>query len=65
MKPRPLSELIRSVDTKAGRKRLADNLEQRPYPHYEPVPNHAGFLVRIDESGKRTIGKFVNRKFQA
>lgn len=61
---KPLSGLVSSVDTNVGRKRVADYLEQRPYPHYEPAPGYPGFLVRIDESGEQTIGKFVNRKFQ-
>jgi hypothetical protein len=34
-----------------------------PFPHYEPAPGSAGLLVRIEANGKRTTGKFVNRKF--
>jgi hypothetical protein len=35
-----------------------------PYPHYEPAPDSPGLLVRIEANGKRTTGRFVNRKFQ-
>ncbi len=60
---RPLSEALASVDTFAGRKRVAGLLANRPYPHFEQHSDHSGFLVRTDESGKRTIGRFVNRVF--
>ncbi len=61
---KPLSACLKSTDTTAGRERLAAYLNSRPYPHYQPVPGPAGLLVRIDASGQRTTGKFVNRKFQ-
>lgn len=32
--------------------------------HYEPTSEVPGTLVRIDADGKRTIGRFVNRKFE-
>jgi hypothetical protein len=60
---RPLSECLAEPGTAAGEKRVADYLKSRPYPHYEAAPGAAGLLVRIDEKGKRTIGKFVNRRF--
>jgi hypothetical protein len=62
---RPLSECLETVDSPAGRTRLAGVLDARPFPHYEPHPDRAGILVRIDASGKRTAGRFVNRQFQA
>jgi hypothetical protein len=62
---RPLSECLTTVDTPRGRKRLEKYLDTLPYPHYEPAANKPGFLVRIDENGKRTVGRFINRKFQA
>jgi hypothetical protein len=61
---RPLSECLDSVDAPAGRNRLAKYLDTVPFPHYEPAPNKPGFLVRVDKSGKRTVGRFVNRQFQ-
>jgi hypothetical protein len=62
---RPLSECLTSVDSSKGRRRLETYLNTLPYPHYEPAPNTRGVLVRIDEGGKRTVGRFVNRQFQA
>jgi hypothetical protein len=61
---RPLSECLETVDTPVGRNRLNKYLDTLPFPHYEPAPKKPGFLVRIDEGGKRTLGRFVNRKFQ-
>ena len=62
---RPLSECLETVDTPKGRHRLGKYLDSLPFPHYEPAPGPPGFLVRIEEGGQRTIGRFVNRKFQA
>ena len=64
-KAMPLSACLESIDSAVGRKRLADHLKSLPFPHFEPVSNSAGLLVRIDANGKRTTGRFVNRKFQA
>lgn len=60
---KPLSECLRSVDSEEGQKRLADHLKKLPFPHYEPSKK-AGLLVRIEADGRRTVGRFVNRKFQ-
>lgn len=59
----PLSECIASVDTAEGRSRVSDRLATIPYPHYEPAPGRPGHLVRIDEDGTRTVGRFVQRRF--
>jgi hypothetical protein len=61
---KPLSECLRSVDSPEGRKRVAEHLKSRPYPHYEAA-DLPGLLVRIESNGKRTLGRFVNREFQA
>lgn len=61
---KPLSACLKSIDSTEGRRRLAEHLHSLPYPHYEPAPGAAGLLVRIEANGKRTIGKFLNRKFQ-
>ncbi|MGO8698125.1 MAG: TA system antitoxin ParD family protein [Limisphaerales bacterium] len=61
---RPLSECLSMSDTVRGRRRLGKYLETLPYPHYEPVANKPGLLVRIDESGRRTVGRFINRQFR-
>ena len=60
----PLSACLEQVDTDAGRERVANHLTTIPYPHYEQAPDAPGYLVRIDEDGNRTVGKFVNREFQ-
>lgn len=60
---RPLVDLIAEVEKPAGRKRLAKHLAAQPFPHYEPHPERAGILVRIDADGTRTTGRFVNRVF--
>jgi hypothetical protein len=61
---RPLSECLESVDTPQGKGRVKEYLEAQPYPHYEPAKDKPGLLVRIEADGKRTVGRFVNRKFQ-
>jgi hypothetical protein len=61
-KVKPLSACLQSVDSPEGRQRLAEHLNSLPYPHYQPALG--GLLVRIEADGKRTTGRFVNRKFQ-
>jgi hypothetical protein len=62
----PLSACLASVDTLDGRRRVVDYLDRQPFPHYEPAPDRAGgMLVRIDADGTRTVGRFVDRRFQA
>jgi len=61
---RPLSGCLDSVDTPEGRNRLMETLQGRPYPHYEPAPGSPGLLVRVEQDGTRTLGRFVHRKFQ-
>lgn len=60
----PLSALLGSVDSKAGRERLKAQLATRPFPHFEPAKGRTGYLVKIDEDGRRTVGRFVNREFR-
>ncbi len=62
---RPLSECLSQVDSDAGRQRVASFLESRPFPHFEPVPGSPALLVRIDEDGTRTTGRFIGREFRA
>jgi hypothetical protein len=61
---RPLSGCLETVDSPAGRRRVADYLKSRPFPHYEADSGQPGFLIRIEENGSRTMGRFVNRKFE-
>ncbi len=60
-----LSTLLESVDSPVGRSRLAAYLQTQPFPHYNPHPDKPGLLERIEEDGTRTVGRFVNRVFQA
>ena len=62
---RPLSACLDTVDSAEGRNRLSKYLANQPFPHYEPVTDSHGLLTRVEASGKRTVGRFVNRKFQA
>ena len=61
----PLSECLASVDSAAGRRRVAEYLESRPFPHYESVPGSPGLLVRVDADGTRTTGRFLGWEFRA
>lgn len=60
----PLSKLLESVDSRAGRARVKAQQAARPFPRFEPAPGRKGWLVRIDADGKRTVGRFVNREFR-
>ncbi len=60
----PLSACLNSVDSPAGRRRVSALLREQPFPHYEPHPHRAGLLIRIEANGKRTVGRFVNRRFR-
>lgn len=60
---RPLSTCLASVDSSEGRKRTAAWLSSQPFPHYEPHSTKPGLLIRTDENGHRTIGRFVKRQF--
>jgi hypothetical protein len=60
---RPLSELLASVDSPEGRKRVAAYLETLPYPHFRAHRDRPGLIEKIDEDGTRTAGRFVNREF--
>src|SRR5690242_14679556 len=51
----PLSELLKSVNSQAGRERVRAHLASRPFPHFEPAPGRPGLLLKIDEDGKRTM----------
>ncbi len=58
-----LSECLESVDTPRGRQRVIEYLNSQPFPHYEQHAELPGLLVRIEENGQRTTGRFVNRQF--
>jgi hypothetical protein len=60
-----LEEILASVDTAEGRQRVHAYLATRPYPHFEASSDGPGVLIRIDEDGTRTRGRFVDRQFVA
>ena len=60
---RPLSACLDSVDSAKGRQRVADFLLTQPFPHYEPHPDRPGLLIRVEANGRRTVGRFLHRKF--
>lgn len=59
----PLSELVEKIDTPEGNKGLVNYLKTLPFPHYAAHPDQAGLLVRTEEDGRRSVGRFVNRQF--
>jgi hypothetical protein len=61
--PESLSDVIASVDTPEGRKRVADYLAKQSFPHFEAAPDAPRLLVQIDADGTRTVGRFVGRQF--
>ena len=62
--PVKISECLESVHTPAGRERVAAYLQAEPFPHFEQHPDLPGMFVCIDEHGRRTTGRFINRQFQ-
>jgi hypothetical protein len=60
----PLSDLLGTVDSPAGRERVRAQQAERPFPRFEAAPEKPGLLVRVDRDGKRTVGRFVNRAFR-
>ena len=61
---RPLSKCLTDADSPAGRRRVSEYLASIPYPHYEPAPRKPGVLVKTDADGRKTLGRFVRRRFQ-
>ena len=62
---RSLSSCVADAGTPEGTRRVAEYLQTRPYPHYETAADAPRLLVRIDEDGKKTLGRFVNRRFES
>ena len=60
----PVSACLETVASPTGRRRVVDHLQSLPFPHYEAADS-PGLLVRISADGQRTVGRFVNRQFQA
>jgi hypothetical protein len=58
-----LSEIVETVDQPEGHARLKAYLESRPFPHFEPHPVRKGLLIRVEQDGRRSVGRFKNRQF--
>ena len=58
-----LAKAIDEVEKPAGRLRLKAYLDSLPFPHFEQHPERPDLLIRIEESGQRIVGRFVNRRF--
>lgn len=58
-----LSARLRDIDTPAGRGRTSAILSATPFPRYTAAPDRPGLIVKIDEDGQRTLGRFVKRVF--
>jgi hypothetical protein len=59
----PLSELVATIGTPQGQRRIDDHLRTLPFPHYQAHPTEPGILIRTEQDGARTQGRFVNRQF--
>ncbi len=60
---RPMSELLGIVGTPAATAKVKAYLASQPFPHFEAGPDK-GTLVKIDEAGTRTVGRFIGKTFQ-
>ena len=58
-----LTDALATVDTPEGRKRVEAVIANRPFPHFRQYQGQSGLLVRIEEDGTETVGRFVNREF--
>jgi hypothetical protein len=58
-----LSKAINEVEKPAGRLRLKAYLDSLPFPHFEQHPQRPDLLIRIEETGQRIVGRFVNKQF--
>lgn len=63
-KAKPLSELVATIGTPEGDARLKAYLESEPFPHFEAHPTRKGVLIRIEADGTRSVGRFVDRRFE-
>ena len=60
---RPLSTSLQAVETTEGRQQLSSHLASRPFPHFQAAAGRPGLLVKVDEDGTRTLGRFIQRVF--
>ena len=60
-----VAECFANVDTAEGRQRVFEYLASKPFPHFESAPDGNGLLIRTEEDGTKTRGRFVDRQFRA
>ncbi len=60
-----IGELLEVVDTPEGRDMVKTYLATEPFPHYRSYPGGSGLLIRTEENGAETVGRFINRQFVA
>lgn len=60
-----LSEIVSTIDRPAGRARLKEYLDNRPFPRFSPHPRLARTFIREDADGTRTVGRFQQGEFIA
>lgn len=58
-----LSQALADVKSPAGRARAEAHLASAPFPQFSAAPGRPGLVVKIDEDGTRTLGRFVKRVF--
>ena len=54
-----------SLRVSGARQRVEDSLESRTVPQYEASPVDPEFLIRINEDGSHTLGRFVKCQFES
>lgn len=62
---KPLSACLRTRSRKEAAAEFAAYMNAQPFPQYHPVPGKPGYLLKIDADGTRTLGRVVNRSFEA
>jgi len=60
---RELADAMRTASSEAGQRRALEHVQQLGGPRYTIDPDRRGGIIRIDEDGSRTRGRFVRRKF--
>lgn len=60
---RTLSEAIRQASTEDGRERVRDYRNALPFPRFQPVAGSTELVLKVEEDGTETLGRFVDRVF--
>lgn len=61
-----MAELVLdAVQSEGSRDRLQRYLGSLPFPQYEAVPDDDGLIIKLEEDGTRTKGRFIDHEFIA